>query len=132
MNKSVELKLLQAQSRERHNPKVDIEPKVIVVEKPVEVVKVVEKVKIVEKPVIPNRQVLAFIQKAIKVCGIIQNILNRIEEEKAMAKMKKVLEVKKVTEKATHKPPKKKQAKKLVFNPKAHTGMVDWDKIRHF
>ncbi len=126
----INIEVLQAESRARHNQ--TSKPKAVVIKKRVKAVKVVERVKIVEKPIIPDREIISFIKKAMHVAGVIQSILNRIEEERAMAKMKQVLPPKKVPKRGTSKPTKGKPAKKLVFNPKAHTGMVDWDKIRHF
>jgi hypothetical protein len=103
-------------------------PKVIVVEKPSKKVRVVERIKIVEKPVLPSPEIIAFSKKAMHVAGIIQTILTRIEQDRAISKAAKAANPKPERAKSN----KPKPAKNLKFNPKAHTGMVDWDKIRHF
>jgi hypothetical protein len=113
---------LQAESRRRNRP--------VVITNVVEKVKVVNKVKVIEKPFIADREIIAFIKKVMHCASVVDMLLDRIIEERKMAKVEKVEPIK-----ISAKPVKEKKQvnqKRLKFNPMANTKMVDWDKLRHF
>jgi hypothetical protein len=78
-----------------------------------------------------KRDEKVFIEKVVEVVRVVETIIERIVEVPVIQeKIVYIPENKKVDVK-TQKPVKENK-KKLKFNPKAHTGLVDWDKIKHF
>ncbi len=114
----IDIEKLQAESRARRKQQPN--PKPIIIKKVVEKIKVVRKpAKPVKPPMFIDKDVIRFIEKVMHLVRIIDVILDRIAEDQARAKVAERIK--------TPKP-----AKKLKFNPKANTKMVDWDKLSHF
>jgi hypothetical protein len=78
-----------------------------------------------------KRDEKVFIGKVVEVVRVVKTIIERIVEVPVIQEKIVYVPEKKEVAVKTEKPAKESK-KKLKFNPKAHTGMVDWDKIKHF